>query len=85
LLDSIPDGQFEIITPREPRQRGCQLSLLLGQDAATTADELLGHGIYIDERPPNIIRVAPHPLYNSYHDVWIFSQVLSRLTSKQSQ
>jgi kynureninase len=85
LLDSIPDRRFEILTPREPRQRGCQLSLLLGQDAATTADELLGHGIYIDERPPNIIRVAPHPLYNSYHDVWIFSQVLSRLTSKQSQ
>ncbi len=77
LLGRLPEGRAEIITPADPDQRGCQLSLLVGGDAAATQSKLTAAGIVSDFRRPNVIRVAPVPLYNSFHDCWRLGEVLA--------
>jgi kynureninase len=72
-------SNYKIITPRTPEGRGCQLSVRISGDAAVVAEELLGRGVVIDERPPDIIRIAPLPIYNTFHEVWRFSQILKEV------
>ena len=79
LLDRIGSPRIEIITPRDPAQRGCQLSLLVHDQSKKLLEALHGEGMVCDFREPNVIRVAPTPLYNSYSDVWRFVEVLKRL------
>lgn len=62
----------EIITPSKPSQRGCQLSLLIHKDGKAVFDRLTNAGIVADWRNPNVIRLAPVPLYNSFEDVYNF-------------
>lgn len=76
LLDQLKSDRFQIITPREPGSRGCQLSLRIAGSAGEIAERLRGAGVLCDYRPPDTLRVAPVPLYNSYHDVWRFSRHL---------
>ncbi|GAB1320373.1 Kynureninase (L-kynurenine hydrolase) [Madurella fahalii] len=60
---------FRVITPRDPDQRGAQLSLLLEDGLLETVmKELERRGVIVDERKPNVIRVAPAPLYNTFED-----------------
>lgn len=60
---------FRIITPRDPLQRGAQLSLMLkGGLLETVMHELERRGVIVDERKPDVIRVAPAPLYNTFED-----------------
>ena len=68
--------QLEIITPRDPDQRGCQLSVVLHGEGRALFDELTRRGVVADWREPNVIRLAPVPLYNSFQDVWRFGEVL---------
>jgi len=71
-LDEALPNAIEILTPREPMRRGCQLSLRLreGAEAGRTVFARLGEaGIVCDWREPDVIRVAPTPLYNRYADV----------------
>ena len=79
LLDRIPGGAIEVITPREPASRGCQLSLRVLGDAGELFRSLRAEGVVGDFREPDVIRVAPVPLYNTFHDVWRFGSILSRL------
>jgi kynureninase len=79
LLDELSPGQLEIITPRDPGQRGCQLSILVRDHPQERLRALEREGIVCDFRAPNVIRVAPVPLYNRFHEVWTFAQVLSQL------
>jgi kynureninase len=65
---------FEIITPEE---RGCQLSVLTGENGKELFDHLTKHGVIADWREPNVIRMAPVPLYNSYEDIYRFGQILA--------
>ena len=65
----LPSSQLEIITPTDPAQRGCQLSLLVHERGRELFDYLTSQGIIADWREPNVIRVAPVPLYNSFADV----------------
>jgi kynureninase len=69
LLRRLPAGMVEIMTPGDPARRGCQLSLLVagGRELLT---RLEAAGIVCDFREPNVLRLAPAPLYNSFHDVW---------------
>ena len=72
----------QILTPRAAAQRGCQLSLRLAAGAAQgrrVFDALSAHGVICDWRSPDIIRVAPVPLYNRFEDAWRFAQVLSEV------
>jgi kynureninase len=67
------DGTFQIITPADPAQRGAQLSLKLEEgllDPVMAALE--DRGVVVDERQPDVIRVAPAPLYNTFADVYEF-------------
>ncbi len=65
--------KFEIITPEE---RGCQLSILAGRNGKDLFDYLMANGVIVDWREPNVIRLAPVPLYNSFMDVYRFGQLL---------
>jgi len=72
---------FEIITPKEPAQRGAQLSILLHGMGKGLFDEITKMGVIADWREPNVIRIAPVPLYNSYEDVYRFSECLEKAIS----
>jgi kynureninase len=78
LLDErVP--ALPIVTPREPERRGCQLSLRV-PGAAEVAGRLRDeHGIIADAREPDILRLAPVPLYSSYHDCWRAATALAQL------
>lgn len=68
---------FTILTPFDPNARGAQLSLLFSEGLMMLVfDALLENGVVVDERKPDVIRVAPCPLYNSFSDVWQFVQEL---------
>jgi kynureninase len=68
---------LEVITPNDPAQRGCQLSILAHGHGKALFNKLTERGLIADWREPNVIRVAPVPMYNSYEDVWRFGQILS--------
>src|SRR5262249_892534 len=70
LLTQLPAGRYEVITPREPNERGCQLSLLVQDRPHELMRVLTAAGVVCDFREPNVIRVAPVPLYNNFQEVW---------------
>lgn len=78
LLDRLPAGRVEVVTPREPSRRGCQLSILVRDQPRPLLDALERAGVVCDFREPNVIRVAPVPLYNTFEEVWRFADLLSR-------
>jgi kynureninase len=75
-------GILEIITPENPSERGCQLSLLIHQGGKAVFDEWYQHGVVGDWRNPNVIRLAPTPLYNSFMDVFRFAKILEQSLKK---
>jgi kynureninase len=77
ILTTLPNEKtFTIITPRDAAARGAQLSIRLQQGLLESVLAHLEHnGVIVDERKPDVIRVAPTPLYNTYTDVWRFVQV----------
>jgi len=79
LLDRLPAGRVGVLTPREPSARGCQLSLVLSGGSRAVRDALEGAGIVCDFREPDVLRVAPTPLYNTFHDVWTLARVLETI------
>ena len=78
LLDEIGSGKIDIITPRNKEERGCQLSIKVKNADKTLHERLTQAGVISDWREPNVIRIAPAPLYNSFEDVFEF---VSRLKS----
>jgi kynureninase len=78
---SNPSLQFEIITPNNPNERGAQLSLLTNEDGRALFDFLTKSNIIVDWREPNVIRIAPAPLYNSYEDVFLLGQAFQNFTT----
>lgn len=79
LLIKLTHLDFEIITPSEPHRRGAQLSMLFKEDGRKVFDELTSKGVIADWREPNVIRVAPVPMYNSFEDVYRFYEILENL------
>jgi kynureninase len=75
-------GVLEIITPEDPAERGCQLSLLIHRGGKAVFDEFYKNGVVGDWRNPNVIRLAPTPLYNSFQDVFRFAQILEQSLKK---
>ena len=68
----------ELLPGVEPDARGCQLSILVHDRPQELQRALHAEGVVCDFREPNVVRVAPTPLYNSFEDVWRFAQVLAR-------
>ena len=73
LLDSINTGTIDIITPKE---RGCQISIRVENGNKELFDSITERGVIADWREPDVIRVAPVPLYNSFNDVFTFYSIL---------
>ena len=70
--------KFTVITPREPDARGCQLSIMAHEHPKELLKELETADVKCDFREPNVIRVAPTPLYNTFHEVWRFARTLAQ-------
>lgn len=83
ILDEVnagsPDKMIELITPREESQKGCQVSMLMLRNGKEVYEGLMKEGIIVDWREPNVIRLAPVPLYNSFEEVWRFGHTLKKL------
>jgi kynureninase len=76
LLREIRDSRIHIVTPSEPDARGCQLSIRVRDADKSLLRGLLDRGVIADWREPDVIRVAPVPLYNSFADVFRFYEIL---------
>ena len=81
INDRQPEKILEIITPANEKERGCQVSILMLKYGKKIFDELTKQGVFADWREPNVIRVAPVPLYNSFEDVYRFGEIVSQLIS----
>lgn len=79
LLKEIKHLSFTIITPEEPERRGAQISMLFHKNGKAIFQELTEHGVIADWREPNVIRIAPVPLYNSFEDVFHFYELLNNI------
>ncbi|HEX8334196.1 MAG TPA: kynureninase [Segetibacter sp.] len=83
ILDEINKGQvhniIHIITPRNQNEKGCQVSMLMLERGKEIFNELRSHGVITDWREPNVIRIAPVPLYNSFEDIWRFGNIIATL------
>jgi kynureninase len=75
-IDKEVDSTFEIITPSNPEERACQLSVFLHGEGRPLFEWLMKNGVITDWREPNVIRLAPVPLYSSYEDMYEFGQKL---------
>jgi kynureninase len=79
LLQALLADRIAIITPRDPTQRGCQLSLKVKArqiEGRILFERLAAAGVFCDWREPDVIRVAPVPLYNRFEDVYRFVEIL---------
>lgn len=79
LVERIGEERVSIITPRDENQRGCQLSLVVKRDGKAVFKKLGERGVIGDWREPDVIRVAPAPLYNSFAEVFRFAEILEEL------
>jgi kynureninase len=70
------EKELEIITPSNENERGCQVSMLMLKRGTEIFNELTKQGVLADWREPNVIRVAPVPLYNSFEDVFRFGEII---------
>jgi kynureninase len=76
LLENIQSDRISIITPKK---RGCQISIRVKNGNRELFDKLTVNGVIADWREPDVIRVAPVPLYNSYYDVYSFYKILEEI------
>jgi kynureninase len=81
LIKSINTDTINIITPDDPYQRGAQLSIQVMNANKSLYSAICDQGVIADWREPDVIRVAPVPLYNSYEDVWQFVDIIKKCLS----
>ena len=79
LVDDLQDDRINIITPRNPDERGCQLSIQVKSAEKSLHTQLTEAGVISDWREPDVIRIAPAPLYNSFEDVYHFAERLKKV------
>jgi kynureninase len=73
---------IEVITPPNEIERGCQVSMFMLQQGREIFDALMQQGVIADWREPNVIRVAPVPLYNTFEDIWQFGNTIETILAK---
>jgi len=76
LLDQSGNERLTVITPRNPEERGCQLSIRVKDADKSLFKAITDNGVVADWREPDVIRVAPVPLYNSFGDIYRFAEIL---------
>jgi kynureninase len=79
ILNSGDNRILEIITPDNPDERGCQLSIIAHGRGKELYQQLISKAIIVDWREPNVIRIAPVPLYNSFMDVYKLGLALKNI------
>lgn len=79
LIEELNDNRINIITPNKPEERGCQLSIQVKSADKNLHTQLTNSGVISDWREPDVIRVAPAPLYNSFEDVFTFIERLKEV------
>ncbi len=75
----LEGAEFEILTPSNQDERGCQLSVYLHGQGRELFERLMKNGVITDWREPNVIRLAPAPFYCSFEDMYDFGQILKDL------
>jgi kynureninase len=89
ILDEINSRQREmmiqVITPKAEEERGCQVSMLMLKKGRELFDELNRQGVIVDWREPNVIRVAPVALYNSFEDIWKFGNIIQSIVDSRDE
>ncbi|MEZ4910542.1 MAG: kynureninase [Saprospiraceae bacterium] len=80
LINPTSDA-YRIITPMNPDERGCQISLQMKAKDKSIFNSLIDVGIIADWREPDVIRIAPAPLYNTFEDVYNFAAVFNKAVS----
>jgi len=83
LVKSLGEDVVDIITPSDPNQRGAQLSVRVKNANKDLFNKITANGVIADWREPDVIRVAPVPIYNSYEDVYHFYSILKQAIRKQ--
>ena len=81
ISERYDNCNFEIITPKEERYRGCQLSVLMHGQGKEMFDYITKEGVIADWREPNVIRLAPVPLYNRFEDIFKLGQIIENALS----
>lgn len=79
LLNEMNNDSINVITPKNPDERGCQLSIQVKNADKSLHKKLTKAGVVSDWREPDVIRIAPTPLYNSFEDVFVFSEKLKEV------
>ena len=79
----LEGADFEILTPSNQDERGCQLSVYLHGQGRELFEKLMKNGVITDWREPNVIRLAPAPFYCSFEDMYEFGQILKELISNK--
>ncbi len=83
ILDDINASSskkiIEIITPRNEKEHGCQVSILMLEKGKEVFESLKNNSVVVDWREPNVIRLAPTPLYNTFEDVYKFGQIIKNI------
>jgi kynureninase len=74
--ETYPDKKLEVITPNDFTQRGCQFSIIAHGQGKELFNKLSERGVIVDWREPNVIRMAPVPLYNSFEDIYRLKEAL---------
>lgn len=82
---SFGEKVFDIITPLNEQEHGCQISLLITKDGKKIFEVLKKNSVIADWREPNVIRIAPVALYNSFEDVWQFGNILRNYFQSKTQ
>ena len=82
LINKINSDDIKIITPSNPKERGCQLSIRIKNADNSLHKKLTQANVITDWREPNVIRFAPVPMYNSFKDIYKMAKILSQLLSK---
>jgi kynureninase len=85
VLDEVNQSSsrqaIEFITPRNENERGCQVSMLVNQRGKEIFNQLAERGIMADWREPDVIRIAPVPLYNTFQEIWTFGNIMQDIIS----
>lgn len=76
LVENEITEKLEILTPADPEQRGCQLSLKFSGNGKEVFNKLMSSNVICDWREPDVIRIAPTPLYNKFEEVWKFVEIV---------
>jgi kynureninase len=86
LVDALlaePPYSFRVASPREPERRGGHVALERDEEAMRVSEALKGMGFVVDFRGPATVRIAPAPLYNTYHEVWQVVHTLREIIDRR--